>query len=117
MVHGASRLMIESNGAEVRLTWMPAWAKLDLSACISSLTWRMPLAYCSEKLSGVPAAMPAPQWPAPDPGDVQVVTPLRLTAQPWLDSSLTAVAGEYGHGPLASYASMYGLDGFTGTGP
>src|SRR5580704_390398 len=79
--------MIESNGAEVRLTWMPAWAKLDLSACISSLTWRMPLANCSEKLSGVPAAMPAPQWPAPDPGDVQVVTPVRLTAQPWLDRS------------------------------
>ena len=99
LVHGASRLMIESNGAEVRLSWMPAWAKLDLSACISSFTWRMPLAYCSEKLRGVPAAMPGPQWPAPDPGDVQVVTPLGLTAQPWLDSSLTAVAGGSGHGP------------------
>jgi len=53
-------------------------------------------------VSAVPAAMPGPQCPAPLPGEVHVVTPLGLTLQPWPDSRLTAVFGEYGHGPLVS---------------
>ena len=94
--------MIESNGAEVRLIWMPASENCDLSACISWLVTTAPLPYLSEKLSPVPAGMPAPQSLAPVPALTQVVTPLGLTFQPWLDSSLTAVLGENGHGPLVS---------------
>ena len=48
--------MIVLNGAEVRLIWMPAWEKLDFSACISWLVTTSPLPNSSEKLSWVPAA-------------------------------------------------------------
>ena len=94
--------MIVSNGAELRLIWIPAWEKLDLSACISWLTSTLPVAYCRVKFSWVPALMPAPQLAAPVPGELQVVTPLGWTVQPWADNSLIAVGGEYGHGPWVS---------------
>ena len=94
--------MIESNGAEDRLSWMPARENCDLRACISWLVTTAPLPNLRVKLRGVPALMPAPHWPLPVPGLTQVLVPFGVTFQPLSVSSLTAVLGLNGHGPLVS---------------
>ena len=65
----------------------------------------------------VPAVMPAPHWST---GASQVIVPPTFL-QPWLVSSVVALATENGYGPCPqlefSIAGVHGLAGWLGTPP
>ena len=105
------------NGASDRLISMPALEKSLFSASISCLTISVPDAYSSLKLAFAPWATPAPQWPAPVPGLVQVETPPAFTVQPLSFSSLMAAFASNGYGFFCSKASAKAFAGLMGTGP
>src|SRR5436309_347919 len=66
---------------------------------------------------GVPAGIPAPHSPDPDPGFWQVVVPPGTTFQPWAFSTDTALDGLNGYGAVVALAGAYGEVGADGVGP
>src|SRR5579864_930928 len=116
-VHGEASPITVSNGAVVRLIWIPARAKSLLNCAISRSSAGVPLAYSSLNDACAPWGTPVPHWLAPLPGLVHVDVPPGLTVQPWLCSSETALLGLNGNGFCCSTWSAKLLGGFTGTGP
>src|ERR1700687_5979068 len=106
-----------SKGTSDRLTSRPAIENAVLRASISRLSGIDPEAYSSVRLALAPTTMPAPHWPAPAPGRLQVLTPPGLTVQPLSANSLRAASGSYGSGLTASVASAKVFAGLIGTGP
>src|SRR5580700_709829 len=109
--------MTVSNGAVERLMAMPAAAKSVLNCAISWSRAGVPLTYWRLNEALAPIGTPAPHWPVPVPGLVQVLTPPALTVHPLAWSSDTALLGLYGYGLARSNESTKFEDGLVGTGP
>src|SRR5579863_10518617 len=117
VLQGCALPMTVSNGAVERLIAMPACAKSVFSCAISWSREGCPLSYCRLNDALAPIGTPAPHWPDPVPGLVQMLVPSALTIHPLALSRAIALLGSYGYGLLLSNESTKFEDGLVGTGP
>src|SRR5690348_1894442 len=110
----AARAVTWLNGLGCRLILIPTREPLDCSCCISWVTHWVPVAYGRLNCRPWPCLTPGPHRL----GLVQVLTPLGVIFQPWLDSRLLALSGLYGNGLVVlSCGDINGVSGVSPTGP